>query len=237
MVKNHQVLSAEEATTHFQELIEKLPDNVRKDFEDNARPFLEKYGYFFYPASVRYHLNQEGGLFRHSVKIALNALELNKVWFDLPEWKVIIASLFHDLGKLGNVDFYDGEQYPRYKVNPKFYTVKLNTPENVVIDDNIGFSFANTDSGKIYPFEYGSKWGDEKKGFVHADMTVLDGMLPMKIMHLPADVVQACQFADGHYVPSNDNLKLKVLPLSYLIHWSDMYTGILEEGGYFEGVK
>jgi len=235
----NKVLTMEQAQKYLLDLMDFLPPEVAKDFEQNAMPFLEKYGFYDYPASIRHHLNEEGGLFRHSVKVAMNALFLNQLWFRYPEWKVILAALFHDLGKLGNIDFYSGEQFPRYKKCSRFEeAIKNGVP---VQDVEKGFiSVIGEDRRTYYPFTYGGPpRRDETKASkrVYADMTILDGSLAMKIMNLPADVIQACQFADGHYVTTNDPYKLKCHPLSYLIHWADMYSGIMEEGGWLDLIK
>jgi len=234
---DHDVLSFETAEFMFKNQLDQLPTEIRQDFDKNALPVLTKYGYFDFPASIRYHLNQEGGLFRHSVRVAQNAQRLNDIWFHYPNWKVILAGLFHDLGKLGNIDFYSGSQHPRYKRCEVFQKIKDQTPANVFIDKEVGFTYAVDPATKkrYYPFKYGAHRDD--KTYVHADLTILDGALPLKIMNLPADVVQACQFADGHYVSANDHLKLKAHPLAYLTHWADMYTGILEEGGWMPFAK
>lgn len=55
------------------------------------------------PASTRYHLNVEGGLLAHSVGVAETALRLRHLLApDVPEESVVIAALFHDVGKVGH---------------------------------------------------------------------------------------------------------------------------------------
>lgn len=55
------------------------------------------------PASTRYHLNVEGGLLAHSVGVAETALRLRHLLApDVPEESVVIAALFHDVGKIGH---------------------------------------------------------------------------------------------------------------------------------------
>lgn len=221
------VLSYQQAEDVLKRMLDlDFPEDIKESF-DAAYEFLERYHYFVYPASVKYHLNQPGGLFRHSVKVALNALAINEVLYHLEPWKVVLAGLFHDLGKVGNVDFYDGSHYPRYEPDPVFQSL-LDQGHQRQDDERIGFSFVQVqeDWPKHYPFRY---IGDQG---VRMNMTVLDGLLPAKIMDLPADVVQACIFADGPYVSVNDDLRLKVTPLAQLMHTADYHTGILEEGGH-----
>lgn len=88
------------------------------------------------PASTRFHLNIERGLLLHSVGVAHNALRVrNELAPDIPDESVVIAALFHDLGKVG----YPGKPYylpndvqweitkrnMTYKVNPEATTMNL----------------------------------------------------------------------------------------------------------------
>lgn len=88
------------------------------------------------PASTRFHLNIERGLLLHSVGVAYNALDVRTVLApDISDESVVIAGLFHDLGKVG----YPGKPYylpndvqweitkrnMTYKVNPEALTMNL----------------------------------------------------------------------------------------------------------------
>jgi HD domain. len=88
------------------------------------------------PASTRFHLNIERGLLLHSVGVAYNALGIRDLLAqDIPDESIVIAALFHDLGKVG----YPGKPYylrndvqweitkrnMTYKVNPEATTMNL----------------------------------------------------------------------------------------------------------------
>ena len=88
------------------------------------------------PASTRFHLNIERGLLLHSVGVAYNALSIRSLLApDISDESVVIAALFHDLGKVG----YPGKPYylrndvqweitkrgMTYKVNPEATTMNL----------------------------------------------------------------------------------------------------------------
>jgi len=88
------------------------------------------------PASTRFHLNIERGLLLHSVGVACNALGIRDLFApDIPDESIVIAALFHDLGKVG----YPGKPYylrndvqweitkrnMTYKVNPEATTMNL----------------------------------------------------------------------------------------------------------------
>lgn len=54
------------------------------------------------PASTRYHLNEEGGLLRHSVGVAENLLKFRAFLApEISEESCVIVGLFHDVGKIG----------------------------------------------------------------------------------------------------------------------------------------
>ena len=88
------------------------------------------------PASTRFHLNIERGLLLHSVGVTCNALSIRSLLApNIPDESVVIAALFHDLGKVG----YPGKPYylrndvqwevtkrgKTYKVNPEATTMNL----------------------------------------------------------------------------------------------------------------
>jgi hypothetical protein len=71
------------------------------------------------PASTRFHLNVEQGLLLHSVGVAYNALDLRTLLApDISDESVVIAALFHDLGKVGS----PGK--PHYLPNPNRWEIE-----------------------------------------------------------------------------------------------------------------
>jgi hypothetical protein len=88
------------------------------------------------PASTRFHLNIERGLLLHSVGVTYKAIGIRDLLApDIPDESIVIAALFHDLGKVG----YPGKPYylrndvqwevtkrnMTYKVNPEATTMNL----------------------------------------------------------------------------------------------------------------
>jgi len=84
------------------------------------------------PASTRFHLNIEGGLLIHSVGVTYNALRLKDLLApDITDESVIVAALFHDVGKVGH----PGKPYylpndNRWEIEKRGITYKVN-PEIV----------------------------------------------------------------------------------------------------------
>lgn len=70
---------------------------------DGLIVYMEQSGFYTSPCSTRYHLAEEGGLLKHSLNVydtAINvANSLNKT---VSTDSIIIVSLLHDLGKMGD---------------------------------------------------------------------------------------------------------------------------------------
>lgn len=85
----------------------KLLKSTERDGVDDVIAELEDMGFFEAPASCAHHLNTEGGLVQHSLYVCKCALMLREqmAQFDdtllkeVPEDRVIIASLLHDVCK------------------------------------------------------------------------------------------------------------------------------------------
>ena len=103
------------------------------------------------PASTRFHLNIERGLLLHSVGVACNALAIKlQLAPDIADESVVIAALFHDLGKVG----YPGKPYylpndvewevrkrgMTYKTNPEATTMNLAVRSLYLIADRVELS-------------------------------------------------------------------------------------------------
>jgi len=119
----------------YNALFEKLAD--RKEQIMKFKSFLESETcWLTSPASTRFHLNIEHGLLLHSVGVTYNALKIKKLLApDISDESIVIAALFHDLGKIG----LPGKPYylPNdnkweiqkrgitYKINPDIVTMNI----------------------------------------------------------------------------------------------------------------
>jgi len=109
----------------------------RRDQILQFKSFLEKETtWLTAPASTRFHLSVEHGLLIHSVGVTYNVLKIKDLMApDITDESVIVAALFHDVGKLGH----PGKPYylpndnrweiekrgMAYKVNPEVVTMNL----------------------------------------------------------------------------------------------------------------
>lgn len=128
-------LSLDNLEKKYDALFELLKE--RKEQVMQFRKFIEREtSWLTSPASTRFHLNIEKGLLLHSVDVTYNALKIKNVLApDISDESVVIAALFHDLGKVG----YPGKPYylPNdnkweiqnrgitYKINPEVLTMNL----------------------------------------------------------------------------------------------------------------
>lgn len=88
----------------FKRMCSKLGD--RSEYIENMIDHLEE-RLFIAPASSRlsYHCAHPGGLVEHSLNVLRNLKKLIKLYnVDITQESMIIVSLFHDLGKVGDLD-------------------------------------------------------------------------------------------------------------------------------------
>lgn len=78
---------------------DKLFNLIEREGKESLLKYLEESGYFTAPASGSYHLSREGGLLEHSVNVTRLALDLAYTLDVNKTESIIIAGLFHDLGK------------------------------------------------------------------------------------------------------------------------------------------
>lgn len=80
------------------------------------------------PASAKeqYHAAWPGGLVEHSLNVCKLALKLNELYSsNIPRESVILASLFHDLGKVGDLknDYYEDQDSDWHRERGNFYKI------------------------------------------------------------------------------------------------------------------
>jgi hypothetical protein len=110
---------------------------VRKKEFDRFIEFLEKETtWLISPASTKFHLNKEGGLLEHSVKVTETLLKLRELLApQLSEESCVIVALFHDVGKVGmpGKPYYIPNENEwevknrnmKYKINPDVITMGI----------------------------------------------------------------------------------------------------------------
>jgi hypothetical protein len=116
-----------------------------KDFIERETSWLTS------PASTRFHLNIERGLLLHSVGVTYNAIGIRDLLApDIPDESIVIAALFHDLGKVGypgkpyylrnDVQWEVSKRNMTYKVNPEATTMNLAVRSLYLISNRVELS-------------------------------------------------------------------------------------------------
>ena len=90
-----------ELTKRYMALKEK-PTERRTHFDAFINMLETETSWLTSPASTRFHLNEEGGLLKHSVAVAENLLTFRDFLApQISDESCIIVGLFHDVGKIG----------------------------------------------------------------------------------------------------------------------------------------
>jgi len=85
----------------YKELKSKVVER-KKDFDDFIIFLESETSWLTSPASVKYHLNEEKGLLKHSIGVTKTLLQLRELLASqLSEESCAIVGLFHDVGKVG----------------------------------------------------------------------------------------------------------------------------------------
>ena len=87
------------------EVIETALRGTGRDGIENLLDYMDKAGFYTAPASTKYHGAVEGGLADHSINVwkiaTLTAFALKGAYMETIENSIIITSILHDLGKVG----------------------------------------------------------------------------------------------------------------------------------------
>jgi 23S rRNA maturation-related 3'-5' exoribonuclease YhaM len=96
----------------MREKIEELLMSTKREGMANLLQYMRSEGFYSSPCSGAYHLAKKGGLAEHSLNVYNAMVKLNKsLDAGISDESVIIVSLLHDLGKIGQ------ENKPNYVPN------------------------------------------------------------------------------------------------------------------------
>lgn len=98
----------------YKEKIKELLLSTGRKGMDKLIEHMENEGFFTAPCSTRFHLAEEGGLAEHSFNVYENALKIaNGLGYPISSFRnsIVIVSLLHDLGKMGQFGKASAEKY------------------------------------------------------------------------------------------------------------------------------
>lgn len=163
------------------------------DFIENETEFLVS------PASIRYHLNKDGGLLEHSVNVAETLLKLRKILApEISEESCVIVGLFHDLGKAGTPKH---PQYIKRDPNERNVTADVKTKQEFIF---------NPDQ-------------------IYLSVPVRSIYLMLPYFPLTEEETQAIVYHDGQYVDDNKSVATREEKLTLLLQYADNWSGFIIE--------
>lgn len=199
----------------IQENRQKVIDLLRSTGRDRIEIIIEEMdadGFFYAPASGGYHSNQKGGLAQHSLNVVQMAERIGSCLLGAENYSyirgsVIIVSLLHDLGKVGDFD-------------KRFYI------PNMVQDGR------PTKSDPVQKY----KQSEKKPWKRNPDLTniphgVRSAIIAERYFELTEEEEYAIVYHDGMYEPSNRYvIEGHETPLLLILHWADMWASRVIEG-------
>ena len=178
----------------------------------NLIEYMEDNGFFTAPCSTSHHLSTEGGLAQHSLNVYDIASNLTFLMFDekkqLPkemEDSLIICSLLHDIGKMGQFG------KPNYVPNMlKGRATKANpNPE---------------------PKQSESKPFKSNPDLLYVDPEVRALSIIGRFIELTEEEQLVILWHNGLYGPFKYEIPGKEIPLYMIIHFADMWASRVIEG-------
>lgn len=166
----------------------------------NLMTFIEeKTSYLTSPASIKYHLSKENGLWEHSINVAETMLKIKQALKpEISDESCVIVALLHDLGKAGmpgNPQYLENEP----SVKQQQYGYKANTPYRF----NRDLTYLSVPIRSIY--------------------------LALPYISLTEEEVQAIVYHDGQYVDDNRSVAAKEAKLTLLLQYADNWSGFIIE--------
>lgn len=180
--------------------------NTSRKGMGNLVDYMEENGFFTAPCSTSHHLSKEGGLAEHSLNVCDIAISLIAA-FDAESRlieSVIICSLLHDIGKMGQFG------KPNYVPNMlKGRATKANpNPE---------------------PYQSDKKPYTTNPELLLVDHEVRALSIISRYIDLTEEEQQAILWHNGLYGPFKYEIQGKETPLYMILHFADMWASRIVE--------
>lgn len=216
MAKKNEAAIAAEQTPSVRDMIETALRKTEREGVDDLIAYMDEIGFFKAPASGGNHSNGEGGLAEHSLNVMtmiekFGVAALGGDGYNTIQNSAVIAALLHDLGKCGD------------------YGKQMYVP-NMIKDGR---------PTKAEP-EQKYKQSEAKPWKRNSDLLPLDhATRSIKLATLFIDLTEDEEFAiryhDGLYETANYGVKGHETQLYMLLHWADLWSSRVLEGGVEEG--
>ena len=191
----------------MKDTIKELLLSTRRKGIANLVNHMEEYGFFNAPCSGAHHLAVRGGLAEHSLNVYKIASDLQKCFgSEEPKDSIIICSLLHDIGKMGQFD------KPNYVPNMlKGRATKANpNPE---------------------PYQSDKKPFVTNPELLYMDHEVRALSIISKYIDLTEEEQTAILWHNGLYGSFKYQIPSKETPLYMIVHFADMWASrVIEKG-------
>lgn len=186
-------------------IVKTLLLNTKRKGMENLVEYMDEYGFFNAPCSTQHHLSKKGGLAEHSLNVYEVAMDLSNVLCDMePKESIVIVSLLHDIGKMGQFD------KPNYVPNMlRGRATKANpNPE---------------------PYQSEAKPYISNPELMYVDHEVRALAIISKFIDLTEEEQQAILWHNGLYGPFKYEISGKETPLYMILHFADMWASRVVE--------
>ena len=178
--------------------------------------YMDEIGFFSVPASGGNHMCCEFGLVHHTRNVMMTAENigyalLGKVKYEEIRNSVIIAAALHDLGKCGD------------------FGKKMYVP-NMIKDGRP----TKAEPEQKYKQSEAKPW-KRNPDLLPIDHATRSIKLATLFIDLTDDEEFAIRYHDGLYEPANYGVKEHETQLYMILHWADLWSSRVLEGGKVEG--
>jgi hypothetical protein len=221
-------LSHAELDAALKALVGELPPEQQDKFTAITGIVATTTDFFTAPASAKFHLNEEYGLYKHSLGVTYRLCALDAAYDIFSEYghfEVLLCGLLHDLGKAGQVSLVEVDEsvdLRQVRTGEKFYHSSC---EPYYVKRAL----------KTRPGDFEYRRNPERVGM----------SIPVSSLHFIGTLLgdywkpslaawQAVCYHDGMYVPEGEHTKHAETKLLLALHHADMFQS-RTEGGWATG--
>lgn len=177
-----------------------LLESTQRSGMDELICHMDENGFFETPCSTRYHLSKQGGLAEHSLNVYELMLRLkNLLYPEISDDSVVICSLLHDIGKMG--------QYGKPNYIPKMLKGR-----------------ATKSNPNPEPYQSTAEPYQSNPDLMYVDHEVRSIQTASQFIALTEDENWAILMHNGMYGTFKYQIQGKETPLYLLLHMADMWA-------------
>jgi hypothetical protein len=219
-------MSLAQLDASLRDLQDFVPDAVSKENFQGILDVLDtKTDFFKAPASAKFHLNEEGGLYKHSLGVTYRLLALDAVYELFPQYTkldVILVGLLHDLGKASQITVLEDPFEANFDTGGKQFFV-----------ESIPYYVKRELKTRPGAFEYRRNTGRVVMSIPLGSLHII-GLLLGDFWKPSPTAWAAIAYHDGQYVDAGKEVSHSETKLGLALHQADMFQSRVE-GGWENG--